>query len=196
MDPVGAPSRSAIPATVARPGPPSATSCAVASRICSVLNFAGRPILESTFLNARPGARTHQNPVWTGLTHCSLTWTLERGIYYGRVRLPTAWPLVSVRPTRVRAPTRKGEDMTNGRVTISINGGVADVRMNRPEKVNAIDDAQFAAIVDAGESLKKDAAVRAVVLSGNGRGFCAGLDFANFQQMAGDGRAKGMPEEG
>src|ERR671912_2601311 len=86
--------------------------------------------------------------------------------------------------------------MTDDRVTISIDGGVADVRMNRPEKINAIDDAQFAAIVDAGESLKKDAAVRAVVLSGNGRGFCAGLDFANFQQMAADGRAKGLPEEG
>jgi enoyl-CoA hydratase/carnithine racemase len=86
--------------------------------------------------------------------------------------------------------------MIDDRVTISIDGGVADVRMNRPEKINAIDDAQFAALVDAGESLKKDAAVRAVVLSGNGRGFCAGLDFANFQQMAGDGRAKGMPEEG
>src|SRR5918993_3788808 len=86
--------------------------------------------------------------------------------------------------------------MTDDRVTISIDGGVADVRMNRPEKINAIDDAQFAAIVDAGESLKKDAAVRAVVLSGNGRGFCAGLDFASFQQMAGDGRAKGLPEEG
>src|ERR671911_1888760 len=86
--------------------------------------------------------------------------------------------------------------MTDDRVTISIDGGVADVRMNRPEKINAIDDAQFAAIADAGESLKKDAAVRAVVLSGNGRGFCAGLDFANFQQMAGDGRAKRLPEEG
>src|ERR671911_1490341 len=86
--------------------------------------------------------------------------------------------------------------MIDDRVTISIDGGVADVRMNRPEKINAIDDAQFAALVDAGESLKKDAAVRAVVLSGSGRGFCAGLDFTNFQQMAGDGRAKGLPEEG
>jgi enoyl-CoA hydratase/carnithine racemase len=86
--------------------------------------------------------------------------------------------------------------MTDDRVTISIEGGVADVRMNRPEKINALDDAQFAALVDAGESLEKDAAVRAVVLSGNGRGFCAGLDFANFQQMAGDGHAKGLPEKG
>ena len=71
------------------------------------------------------------------------------------------------------------------RVTITIDNHVADVRMNRPDKINALDGAQFAAIVDAGESLKKEADVRAVVLSGNGRGFCAGLDFSSFQQMAG-----------
>jgi enoyl-CoA hydratase/carnithine racemase len=73
------------------------------------------------------------------------------------------------------------------RVTITIDDHVADVRMNRPDKINALDGAQFAAIVDAGESLKKEADVRAVVLSGNGRGFCAGLDFSSFQQMAGGG---------
>jgi enoyl-CoA hydratase/carnithine racemase len=76
---------------------------------------------------------------------------------------------------------------TEQRVTIDIDGGVADVRMNRPDKMNALDGAQFAAIVDAGESLKKERGVRAVVLSGNGRAFCAGLDFGSFQQMAGGG---------
>jgi enoyl-CoA hydratase/carnithine racemase len=81
------------------------------------------------------------------------------------------------------------------RVTISIDAGVADVRMNRPDKINALDDRQFAAIVDAGESLKKDAAVRAVVLSGNGRGFCSGLDFGSFQRMAGGGSPDGAPGE-
>ena len=73
------------------------------------------------------------------------------------------------------------------RVTITIDGGVADVRMNRPEKMNALDGAQFAAIVEAGESLKSTPGVRAVVLSGEGRAFCAGLDFGSFQQMAGGG---------
>jgi enoyl-CoA hydratase/carnithine racemase len=84
--------------------------------------------------------------------------------------------------------------MTDERVTISIDGGVADVRMNRPEKINALDDAQFAAIVDAGESLKQEVSVRAVVLSGNGRGFCAGLDFGNLQRIAG-ASADGAPRE-
>jgi len=73
------------------------------------------------------------------------------------------------------------------RVTVTIEGGVADVRLSRPDKINALDGAMFAAIVDTGEKLKEDRSVRAVVLSGEGRGFCAGLDFGSFQAMAGDG---------
>lgn len=71
------------------------------------------------------------------------------------------------------------------RVTIDIDGGVADVKLNRPEKLNAVDTAMFQALVEAGETLKADPSVRAVVLSGAGRGFCAGLDLESFQQMAG-----------
>ena len=64
--------------------------------------------------------------------------------------------------------------------------GVADVRMNRPEKMNALDSGMFNALVDVGESLKNNPNVRAVVLSGEGRAFCAGLDFGSFQAMTGD----------
>ncbi len=71
------------------------------------------------------------------------------------------------------------------RVTISIDAGVADVRLNRPDKLNAFDSGMFAALAEAGESLKADPAVRAVVLSGEGRAFCSGLDFSVFQTMAG-----------
>ena len=67
------------------------------------------------------------------------------------------------------------------RVVTSINDGVADVRLNRPEKLNALDMAMFSALVETSEALKSDPSVRAVVLSGEGRGFCAGLDFASFQ---------------
>ena len=72
------------------------------------------------------------------------------------------------------------------RVAITITNGIADVRLNRPDKLNALDGAMFQGIVDAGESLKGDARVRVVVLSGEGRGFCAGLDFSSFQAMAGE----------
>jgi enoyl-CoA hydratase/carnithine racemase len=72
-------------------------------------------------------------------------------------------------------------------VTIEINSnGVADVRLNRPEKYNALSGEMFDAITEAGESLMDNKSVRAVVLSGNGRGFCAGLDFSSFKGMAGD----------
>jgi len=66
------------------------------------------------------------------------------------------------------------------RVTIDVNDGVADVRLNRPDKMNALDGAMFAALVAAGDQVATDPRVRAVVLSGEGRGFCAGLDIAAF----------------
>ena len=73
------------------------------------------------------------------------------------------------------------------RVSVEVSGHVADVRLNRPEKMNALDPAMFAALVETGEALKSDPSVRAVVLSGEGRAFCAGLDFGSFQAMAGGG---------
>jgi enoyl-CoA hydratase/carnithine racemase len=70
------------------------------------------------------------------------------------------------------------------RVSVKLVDGVADVRLNRPDKLNALDPAMFEALVEAGEGLAADPSVRAVVLSGEGRGFCAGLDFTSFQAMA------------
>src|SRR5947209_18526101 len=80
------------------------------------------------------------------------------------------------------------------RVAVSIANGVADVRLNRPDKINALDGAVFSATVEAGEALKNDRSVRAVVLSGEGRGFCAGLDFGSFMAMAGDGDGGGQAQ--
>ncbi len=69
-------------------------------------------------------------------------------------------------------------------VTIEIERGVADVRLNRPDKYNAISPEMFQALNDAGSKLINANDVRAVVLSGNGPGFCAGLDMNSFQGMA------------
>lgn len=66
------------------------------------------------------------------------------------------------------------------RVTIDLADGVADVRFARPDKVNALDAVQFAAIVDAIDRLAAMRGVRCVVLSGEGKGFCAGLDLDMF----------------
>jgi enoyl-CoA hydratase/carnithine racemase len=76
----------------------------------------------------------------------------------------------------------------NDRVSISIEDGVADVRLVRADKMNALDNAMFEALVGAGERLRSEPGVRAVVLSGEGRAFCAGLDMGNFGRMA-EGRA-------
>ena len=79
------------------------------------------------------------------------------------------------------------------RVTVNIENGVADVRLNRPEKMNALDQEMFRALVTTGKSLAEDGSVRAVVLSGEGRAFCSGLDFGGFAQMSqgGDGGGDG-----
>jgi enoyl-CoA hydratase/carnithine racemase len=73
--------------------------------------------------------------------------------------------------------------MSEQRVTIAITDGVADVRLARPEKRNALDPAMFEGLVLAGERLRDEPGVRAVVLSGEGPDFCAGLDFGSFQAM-------------
>jgi enoyl-CoA hydratase/carnithine racemase len=74
------------------------------------------------------------------------------------------------------------------RVRVHLADGVADVRLNRPDKRNALDPAMFAALNEAGEAIKADRSVRVVVLSGEGASFCAGLDFGSFQAMAGGER--------
>jgi enoyl-CoA hydratase/carnithine racemase len=70
--------------------------------------------------------------------------------------------------------------MSDQRVTIDIREGVADVRLSRPEKMNALDPAMFAGIESAIAQARAEAGVRAVVLSGDGRAFCAGLDMASM----------------
>ena len=73
--------------------------------------------------------------------------------------------------------------MTEQRVTVTITDGVAEVRLNRPDKRNALDPAMFAGLIAAGERLKSEPGLRAVVLSGAEPDFCAGLDFGSFRAM-------------
>ena len=69
----------------------------------------------------------------------------------------------------------------NDRVSIELgDNGVAQVRFTRGDKMNALDQAQFAGIIEAGEALREMEGLRVVVLSGEGRAFCAGLDLSNF----------------
>ncbi len=65
-------------------------------------------------------------------------------------------------------------------VTVEIKDHVADVRFNRADKMNALSIPMFEAINRVGKELAQNKEIRAIVLSGEGRGFCAGLDLANF----------------
>ncbi len=79
--------------------------------------------------------------------------------------------------------------MSEDRVAIEIHDHVADVRMVRGEKHNALDRMMFVALADAAERLGTVAGVRAVVLSGDGPSFCSGLDLAS---LAGGGAEEMM----
>lgn len=70
----------------------------------------------------------------------------------------------------------------NDRISITmLEDGIADVRMTRVDKMNALDSAQWSALVEAVETLKAMSGLRVVVLSGEGRAFCAGLDLSSMQ---------------
>ncbi|MBR0694578.1 crotonase/enoyl-CoA hydratase family protein [Bradyrhizobium lablabi] len=80
------------------------------------------------------------------------------------------------------------------RVSISMSEGIADVRLVRGDKMNALDAAMFEALVATTERLSREKGLRVVVLSGEGRAFCAGLDmgrFAAMKEMGGNGVAGG-----
>jgi enoyl-CoA hydratase/carnithine racemase len=75
--------------------------------------------------------------------------------------------------------------VTEERVTSRIEGAVADVRLARAEKHNGLDAAMFDRLVEVAGELAEDRSLRAVVLSGDGPSFCAGLDFKAVMEGTG-----------
>src|ERR1700726_359545 len=73
------------------------------------------------------------------------------------------------------------------RVSVTISEGVADVRLVRVDKMNALDAAMFDALVTTSGRLSREKGLRAVILSGGGRAFCAGLDMGRFAAMKENG---------
>jgi len=68
------------------------------------------------------------------------------------------------------------------------DAGVLTLRMNRPERLNALDPELAQALAAAVERAANDAAVRAVILTGAGRAFCAGVDLAAIRALRDAGR--------
>lgn len=79
-----------------------------------------------------------------------------------------------------------GPDNENPRIRVDRawrdNGTVAEVRLNRPETRNAFDDAMIGELTAAFATLGRDSTVRAIVLSAEGTGFCAGADLHWMRQ--------------
>jgi enoyl-CoA hydratase/carnithine racemase len=66
------------------------------------------------------------------------------------------------------------------RISIRIDHGIADVRLTRPDKRNALDVPMLEGIAHAGERLSGDPGLRTIILSGEGAAFCAGIDLGSF----------------
>jgi enoyl-CoA hydratase/carnithine racemase len=83
----------------------------------------------------------------------------------------------------------------NDRISMTVTDQIADVRLTRADKMNALDPAMFQAIGDAIDALEHRKDVRCVVLSGTGKAFCAGLDMASMA-AGGSGTSPERNEQG
>ncbi|MGW5239548.1 enoyl-CoA hydratase/isomerase family protein [Monashia sp. NPDC004114] len=84
------------------------------------------------------------------------------------------------------AHTEHSSETPAGPLVVHVSDGIAWLRLNRPEAMNSLDNALKDALVAALESVAEDAAVRCVVLTGNGRAFCVGQDLKEHVQSLGD----------
>ena len=69
-------------------------------------------------------------------------------------------------------------------ITVTDQGPIRIVRMNRPDKKNALTNAMYGALADAIEGAESDAAVRVVLIRGEGDMFTAGNDVGEFAAIA------------
>ena len=81
--------------------------------------------------------------------------------------------------------------MTYEQIVVDRDGDVTRITLNRPDKLNALTQVMSDELVDAFTAIRDDPGVRAVVLTGAGRGFCAGQDLTEFESAY---RAGGRPD--
>jgi len=74
-------------------------------------------------------------------------------------------------------------------ILFEVSESIATITLNRPEKLNAYITPMGEEVTDAFHRLRDDAAVRAVILTGAGRGFCAGVDLEHLQAHRAGGNA-------
>jgi methylglutaconyl-CoA hydratase len=81
-------------------------------------------------------------------------------------------------------------------LTVEVRNGIALLALARPDVHNAFDETLIAELTSALRSLDVDDTVRAVVLLGHGRSFCAGADLNWMKKMAGYGHADNLADAG
>lgn len=72
-------------------------------------------------------------------------------------------------------------------ILLDINNGIARLTLNRPDKLNSFTMAMHAEMRDALDRIEADSSIRVLVLTGAGRGFCAGQDLADLSGLSGSG---------
>lgn len=72
--------------------------------------------------------------------------------------------------------------MTAPLIELQVDTGIATLTLNRPDKRNAMSDAMRAEFIDALEHVAADKSIRALVLTGAGKGFCAGGDISGMEK--------------
>ena len=81
--------------------------------------------------------------------------------------------------------------MTYAKITLAKAEGLATLTLNAPERLNAVSRKMIAEIKSAWDDIAADGSVRAVLLTGAGRGFCAGADLADPDRETGDNADSG-----
>src|SRR5262249_23301217 len=88
-------------------------------------------------------------------------------------------------PREAQGPVQGAVTMAEGKTSDAVVGyevvnGVAWIRLNRPDRMNAVNGELRRALADAVKRAERDEAVRTVVVTGTGRAFCAGADVREF----------------
>lgn len=127
----------------------------------------------------------HTRPA-AGATSRSLTINARRGVFNHR------W---ASRTRRPRTWSPKGAFPLTDKVLLERQGAVAHLILNRPEKFNAIDEECLRQISEHIRTITSDCELRALVVRGHGRGFCAGGDLGMATGVANDARGSASPAE-
>src|SRR5262249_27250293 len=102
-------------------------------------------------------------------------------------RVPSHRGWHAMRTRTAAAPTPEPADprrtrMAYEQLIADLDGGVATVRLNYPDKLNALSTTLSNELVECMTQLRDDSSVRAIVLTGEGRGFCVGADLTSLQE--------------